>query len=113
MNAHPCGDPVADSIVPCPVERDGFPDPVVLDSMDLSGDTVEASCHPHVNQVVESAATRHSSDAADTNTSRSFAQAGTPTLSVAGPFAKNVVLHTGNILESYVDFDTGKSWFLR
>ena len=100
---------MAESIVPCPVDRDGFPDPVVLESMDLSGDTVEASCHSHVDQVVESAATRHSSDAAGTNTSRSFAEAGTPTLSVADPFAENNVLHTGDILESYVDLDSGNS----
>ena len=37
LNVHSCGDTVAESTFPRPVERDGFPDPVVLESMDLSG----------------------------------------------------------------------------
>ena len=109
MNAHSSGDLVAESMVPCPVERDGSLDPVVLESMDLSGDTFEASFHSNVDLVVESAATRHLSDAAAANTPRPFAEAGTPTLSVADPIAKNDVQHTDDFLESCADLDTGNS----
>ena len=93
LNAHSSGDTVAESIVPRPVERDWFPDPVVLESMDLSGDTVEASFHSNMYLIVESAATRHLSDAAAANTPRLFAEAGTPTLSVEDPFAKKMMFY--------------------